>query len=932
MKKRRIGQIASACLLALAVVALALVAARSSHERSSAAPGPRLVNRHAVDAPFAKKEGGGEADRKGLNGPAQQEYENRAYPHAVIATAQTVGTRSAFAAVRTRTVTSKAPLRAWTALGPSSGLVPDIVTYTGRPTTNSGRVTAMAIGPACSPGACPLYVGAAGGGVWKTPDALAATPQWTSSSAGITSGAIGSLLVDPTDPTGNTLYAGTGEPNGSGDSEAGVGLFKSVDGGASWKLVPGSSAVARDRSVASILVDPGNPQHILIGTALARHGSSSVNGGRRTPPGAPALGLYESTNGGASFSLRFSLPASSTPPGTGSDWFQGGVNELRWDPNTPNTIYAAVFGYGVWRSSPTLDGDSAFHQVFATMNPSDTLGDRTEFALADRGTATRIYVGDSSDDLAASELFRVDNANVPAGQLVAGGANVGWTDLSSTTNGTPGFGSEGFCQGQCGYDMFVASPPGRPDTVWLGGAMNYDEIFGFAPPRSNGRAVIRSTDAGVHITDMTNDSQTPPLGMHPDQHAIVFDPDNPGVAFIGSDGGVVRTSGSYVNRSRDCAGRGLTDQADRADCRAWLSSIPSKLISLNAGLDTIQFQSLSVNPANPTGDIMGGTQDNGTFAFTGSPAWVESVGGDGGQSGVDAVNPDVRIHTYYGPAPDVNFNGTDPLGWDWIGDPLENSGEAASFYVPLVTDPKVGGTAFVGMQHVWRTTDSGGPQAYLDQHCNEYTGDFTVACGDWQPLGGAGGDLTGTSFGTTRAGEYVVATERAPGDTGTLWAGTRIGRLFISKNADSADPAAVTYTRIDKTTTPGRFVSGIWVDPAQPNHAWVSFSGYSAYTPTTPGHVFEVAYNPRTASATWTDRSYNLGDQPITDVVVDPVTGTAYASTDFGVMRLPAGATSWSLAGGGLPPVAVFGLTITPQARVLYAATHGRGAWMLPLS
>ncbi len=61
--------------------------------------------------------------------------------------------------------------------------------------------------------------------------------------------------------------------------------------------------------------------------------------------------------------------------------------------------------------------------------------------------------------------------------------------------------------------MFVVSPPGQPDEVWIGGAMNYDElpVFG-GNGRSNGRAVMRSTDAGVSFTDMTNDDQDPPLG------------------------------------------------------------------------------------------------------------------------------------------------------------------------------------------------------------------------------------------------------------------------------------------------------------------------------------------------------------------------------------------------------------------------------------
>ena len=180
--------------------------------------------------------------------------------------------------------------------------VPAIATYTDRATQNSGRVTSMAIAPTCVPGDCEIWVGAAGGGVWYAPDALAAEPAWQPLDAGITSNSIGSLAVDPNDP--NRIFAGTGEPNGSGDSEAGVGLFTSTDGGP-WTLVPASVPIARDRSIGSIAIDPTDPDHYFIGTAVARHGSSSANGGRRTPPDAPTLGLYETTDGGATFDLVF---------------------------------------------------------------------------------------------------------------------------------------------------------------------------------------------------------------------------------------------------------------------------------------------------------------------------------------------------------------------------------------------------------------------------------------------------------------------------------------------------------------------------------------------------------------------------------------------------------------------------------------------------
>jgi hypothetical protein len=111
----------------------------------------------------------------------------------------------------------------------------------------------------------------------------------------------------------------------------------------------------------------------------------------------------------------------------------------------------------------------------------------------------------------------------------------------------------------------------------------------------------------------------------------------------------------------------------------------------------------------------------------------------------------------------------------------------------------------------------------------------------------------------------------------------------------------VQWTRIDDgeaahPVTPQRFVSGISVDPNDANHAIVSYSGYDAYaiaagTPT--GHVFDVHYNPATGAATWTNITHDLGDQPITNVEYDGATGDIYASTDFGVVRLAAGSSSW---------------------------------------
>jgi len=901
--------------------------------RASAQTAPQAV-RHENDA-----------DSTFGDRPEREQYDNRSFPESDVAPAQQAAALKAFLSLSQLQPGTGA---SWRGIGPTIPFVVGSSTYTGRPTYVSGRVTSLALSPKCHAEGCRLFVGAAGGGVWTTRNALASQPDWQPSSNGIPSNSIGSIIFDATDPTGKTLYVGTGEANGSSDSEAGVGLYKSTDLGNSWSLVPGSLTVANGRAIATVAVDPSNSKHIFIGTAVARHGASSVNVGRFTPPGVQPVGLYESNDGGATFSLAFSLPSDVVNPASanGSDFFRGGVTNVVFDrtgvsEGAPSSVYISVFDYGVYRS----DGSGGYEQIFASAGAglvATSLGGRTEFALAPHHGALRIYVGDT--DGSPADFYRVDNALVSAATLTDGTTNPGWTKLSNSTAGTPGFGSYDFCGSisigleQCSYDMVVASPPGHPDTVWILGQMQYGEIFTAHPP-SNGRAVQRSVDAGVSFTDMTNDTQSPPLGMHPDQHAIAFVPGSPDIAIIGSDGGVVRTSGAFADASTSCDSRGLVDP-QLSQCHQWLSAIPTQIFSMNRGLPTLQFESLSINGKNPLGDIMGGTQDNGTWAFKSSDegeggSWFETINGDGGAYGTNIADAGIRMHMYTGPAGDVNFNGTDPLGWDFFGDLLGASGEAFSFYAPLITDPRVGGTWFMGGEHVWRTLDNAGPQAYLQQFCNEFFGAYNptvTPCGDWEALGGTVGNLI-TGAASDKGTGYVAAVLRDPGDTSTMWVGTRRGRLFISKNAH-APAANVTYTRLDTPSQPRRFISGIAIDRRTSNHAWVSFSGYNAYTPTTPGHVFEVRIHEEdegSATATWTDISYNLGDQPITGIARDNETQALFVSTDFGVEMLPSGSHTWVPAGTGLPPVAVYGLTIDSQARVLYAATHGRSAWKLSL-
>jgi hypothetical protein len=367
-----------------------------------------------------------------------------------------------------------------------------------------------------------------------------------------------------------------------------------------------------------------------------------------------------------------------------------------------------------------------------------------------------------------------------------------------------------------------------------------------------------------------------------------------------------------------------------------LSRVPSHLFSLNKGLSTLQFQSFSVASDDPK-HLQGGTQDNGTFETTGSAVvWPQIIYGDGGQSGFSTTNSVLRFNTFTGQASDVNFQNGEPTKWVIATGPIVSSPESSAFYPPIIADPHPSNakTIYQGSFSVWRTQNWGGDQAYLETNCPEFTTSAAAPnCGDFVRIGPAGAtDLTAAALGT-RGGGTMAAISRTTADVGTLWAATSAGRVFISKNANAA-PTAVTFTRLDSlgTASPGRFVSGIVIDAKNPNHAWIGYGGYNFNTPAQPGHVFSVVHDPNANTATWTSLDgTTLGDLPVNAVAFDDVTGDLYAGSDFGVMRLPSGTTTWVLGGTGLPVVEVAGLTIVPSARKLYAATHGRSGWALTL-
>ena len=154
----------------------------------------------------------------------------------------------------------------------------------------------------------------------------------------------------------------------------------------------------------------------------------------------------------------------------------------------------------------------------------------------------------------------------------------------------------------------------------------------------------------------------------------------------------------------------------------------------------------------------------------------------------------------------------------------------------------------------------------------------------------------------------------------TISAGTKVHWRRIDPSSD-ADPA--------------RYPTDIYIDPSDPNHAYITYSGYNHVTPTTPGHVFEVRFNPSTGAATFTrldgSGSHSLGDLPVGTIERDERKGVLYIGTDFGVVKQVRPQTGWTEASPGLPTTTIPYLKIDQENRVMYVTTHGFGAWTLKL-
>jgi photosystem II stability/assembly factor-like uncharacterized protein len=245
----------------------------------------------------------------------------------------------------------------------------------------AGRVVAVTGVPGSS---TDFYFGSVDGGVWKTSDA---GTVWRPVFDGQPVASIGAIAVAPSDP--KVLYAGTGESDIRSDLASGDGVYKSVDGGHTWKNV----GLRDSRQISRILIDPTNPNVVYAGILGHAYGSSTERG------------VYKSTDGGVTW--QHVLDKSPDV----------GISDMAIATAKPNIVFAATWnahrppwstyaplegpGSGLYRS---MDSGATWSQLVGNGLPG---GDWGRVGIAVSPDGMRVYV--VINDQKLSGLYRSDD-------------------------------------------------------------------------------------------------------------------------------------------------------------------------------------------------------------------------------------------------------------------------------------------------------------------------------------------------------------------------------------------------------------------------------------------------------------------------------------------------------------------------------------------
>ncbi|MGK7906077.1 MAG: hypothetical protein AB4040_02455 [Synechococcus sp.] len=636
----------------------------------------------------------------------------------------------------------------------------------------------------------------------------------------------------------------------------------------------GSSRVNVSGRIASVIVDSENSAHVLVGTA---------NGG-----------VWESFDRGGSWEPRSDYAATLS------------VGVLAFDPSDSSIVYCGTGEGNAWYNAPLGVGilrssDGGTTWVTLCTNPFvgqgfyDLIVDPADGQHLLAGTTNGLYVSTDGGvtwiQRRAVETWSLSIApgGSPSAEIIAGcidglwsspnGGNT-WTQVSLP--GAPGSFNRleadiapsnpsvayawgaissgaaflwrraggiwtalatppGVQTGQAWYDWFVAAAPDSDTQVYCGAIqVHRGDLTG------GGWTWINLTNKGS-----TGDS------IHPDQHAIAFEPGNPDTIYVGNDGGLYRSNDRGIN---------------------WQHC--------NNGLVITEFEYLAQDP-NSAQWLIGGTQDNGTQRWTGSSVHDHVADGDGGDCGVNQSNPDIVFHTYFRMSPERSTSRGNFGTWTFIPPPVP-SGEGSLFYPPFETSATNGDTIAMGGDALYVSRNNGSSWTRLTYPSRARASAMYIPNADRVYVGTTSGQIFRTEWNglnwaaltaliTPRSNAYVSDLFVDPNNLLRMWATHRTvggGRVFRSDNGGSSWS--------DRTAgLPGLPINAIAIDPTNDGRIWVAAD--------------LGVYQSLDGGATWSDFSNGLPHMVVGDILFHPSNRLLRAGTrNRGI---------WEISVDGTPPL-----------------------------
>jgi photosystem II stability/assembly factor-like uncharacterized protein len=345
------------------------------------------------------------------------------------------------------------------------------------PTNIGGRMTTLVCHPTLPDR---IWAGAAGGGVWFSPDG---GQSWTSQWHDQEVLNVGSLAVDPLSP--NVLYCGTGEANLSADSYGGVGIYRSLDAGVSWHLFAARGMTGLPARIGVIAVDPFDRTHLLVGGV----GYAEMGGGDDD-----LGGLYASNDAGVTWRRETFLSSRNY-------W----CHSIVFDPLTRGRVYATFTAQGmksgIYRS---VDGGKTWGQLTKGLPPAARFG-RTTLAIAPSQPNT-IYA------LAADQQSQHSDLVLGVFRSRDGGDR--WTNVAR---------AHFVEERQMNYGSTIVVHPQKPNHVLCGGV-----------------DLHLSTNGGTSWQQVTrwNRNRGDSDFAHADHHCLVMPAAHPGRVYDTNDGGL----------------------------------------------------------------------------------------------------------------------------------------------------------------------------------------------------------------------------------------------------------------------------------------------------------------------------------------------------------------------------------------------------------